>query len=91
MKGSLIILFFFCSGVLLARLGLIPTYLLEHDCTVYALWLLMLLVGIDEALKFLLIAKAALVPLAAIARRSSSSRWMQWAWIARGPRSPKWA
>ena len=37
MKGSLIILFFFCSGVLLARLRLIPTYLLEHDFTVYAL------------------------------------------------------
>ena len=47
MKGSLIILFFFCSGVVLARLGLIPAYLLEHDCTVYALWLLMLLVGIS--------------------------------------------
>ena len=47
MKGSLIILFFFCSGVLLARLGLIPTYLIEHDFTVYALWLLMLLVGIS--------------------------------------------
>lgn len=47
MKGSLIILFFFCSGVLLARLRLIPTYLLEHDFTVYALWLLMLLVGIS--------------------------------------------
>ena len=47
MKGSLIILFFFCSGVLLARMGLIPTYLTEHDCTVYALWLLMLLVGIS--------------------------------------------
>ena len=47
MKGSLIILFFFCSGVVLARLGLVPTYLLEHDCTVYALWLLMLLVGIS--------------------------------------------
>ena len=47
MKGSLIILFFFCSGEGLARLGLIPTYLMEHDCTVYALWLLMLLVGIS--------------------------------------------
>ena len=47
MKGSLIILLFFCSGVVLARLGLIPAYLLEHDCTVYALWLLMLLVGIS--------------------------------------------
>ena len=29
------------------RLGLIPTYLIEHDFTVYALWLLMLLVGIS--------------------------------------------
>ena len=47
MKGSLIILFFFCSGVLLARVGLIPTYLVEHDFTIYALWLLMLLVGIS--------------------------------------------
>ena len=47
MKGSLIILFFFCTGVLLARMGLMPTCLLEHDCTVYALWLLMLLVGIS--------------------------------------------
>ena len=47
MKGSLIILFFFCSGVLLARVGLIPAYLVEHDFTVYALWLLMLLVGIS--------------------------------------------
>ena len=47
MTGSLIIRFFFCSGVLLARLRLIPTYLLEHDFTVYALWLLMLLVGIS--------------------------------------------
>ncbi|HZF60641.1 MAG TPA: lysine exporter LysO family protein [Desulfovibrio sp.] len=47
MKGSLIILFFFCSGALLARVGLIPTYLVEHDFTVYALWLLMLLVGIS--------------------------------------------
>ena len=47
MKGSLIILFFFCSGVLLARLRLIPAYLQEHDFTVYALWLLMLLVGIS--------------------------------------------
>ena len=32
---------------MLARLGLIPTYLIEHDFTVYALWLLMLLVGIS--------------------------------------------
>ena len=47
MKGSLIILFFFCSGVVLSRLELIPAYLLEHDCTVYALWLLMMLVGIS--------------------------------------------
>ena len=47
MKGSLIILFFFCSGALLARVGLIPAYLVEHDFTVYALWLLMMLVGLS--------------------------------------------
>ena len=34
---------------------------------------------------------AAALPLAAIVRRSASLRWMQWAWIARGPSSPKWA
>lgn len=47
MKGSLTILFFFCAGLTLARLGLMPEYLLHHDLTLYALWLLMFLVGLS--------------------------------------------
>ena len=47
MNGSLLILFFFGAGVLLARLGLVPDYFIEHDMTLYVLWLLMLLVGIS--------------------------------------------
>jgi len=47
MKGSLTILFFFCAGLALARLGLMPDYLLHHDLTLYALWLLMFLVGLS--------------------------------------------
>ena len=47
MKGSLIILFFFCSGLALARLELVPDYLLHHDLTLYTLWILMLLVGLS--------------------------------------------
>ena len=47
MKGSLVILFFFGAGVLLARVGLIPDYFIEHDMTLYMLWLLMILVGIS--------------------------------------------
>ena len=47
MKGSLVILFFFGAGVLLARVGLIPDYFIEYDMTLYMLWLLMILVGIS--------------------------------------------
>lgn len=47
MSGSLVILFFFGAGVLLARVGLIPDYFIEHDMTLYMLWLLMILVGIS--------------------------------------------
>ena len=47
MKGSLVILFFFGAGVLLARVGFIPDYFIEHDMTLYMLWLLMILVGIS--------------------------------------------
>ena len=47
MKGSLVILFFFGAGVLLARMGFIPDYFIEHDMTLYMLWLLMILVGIS--------------------------------------------
>ncbi|CAK7013456.1 MAG: Lysine exporter LysO [Desulfovibrio sp.] len=47
MNGSLMILFFFGAGVLLARLGVVPDYFIEHDMTLYVLWALMLLVGIS--------------------------------------------
>lgn len=47
MSGSLVILFFFGAGVLLARVGFIPDYFIEHDMTLYMLWLLMILVGIS--------------------------------------------
>ena len=47
MKGSLVILFFFGAGVLLARMGFIPDYFIEHDMKLYMLWLLMILVGIS--------------------------------------------
>lgn len=47
MKGSLVIIAFFLAGVAAAQLGLIPEYLLEHDMTLYELYLLMLLVGLS--------------------------------------------
>lgn len=47
MSGSLLILALFGAGVGLARLGLIPRYFMEHDVTLYVLWLLMLLVGLS--------------------------------------------
>ena len=37
----------FVLGVLLARLGWIPDYFLEHDGTLYVLYALMFLVGIS--------------------------------------------
>ena len=47
MSGSLLILAFFGAGLGLARLGLIPRYFVEHDATLYLLWLLMGLVGLS--------------------------------------------
>ena len=47
MQGSMYIVAFFATGVLLARLGLAPSWLLEHDLTLYVLWLLMFLVGLS--------------------------------------------
>lgn len=47
MSGSLLILVFFGAGLGLARLGLIPRYFVEHDATLYVLWLLMGLVGLS--------------------------------------------
>lgn len=47
MSGSLLILAFFGAGMGLAWLGLIPRYFVEHDATLYVLWLLMFLVGLS--------------------------------------------
>ena len=47
MSGSLMILGCFVLGVLLAWLGWIPDYFLEHDGTLYVLYVLMFLVGIS--------------------------------------------
>ena len=47
MSGSLLILAFFGAGLGLARLGLIPRDFVEHDATLYVLWLLMGLVGLS--------------------------------------------
>lgn len=46
MKGSLIILFFFILGLLAGIYNLLPVFLLENDYSLYALYLLMFLVGI---------------------------------------------
>ncbi|MDD4702116.1 MAG: lysine exporter LysO family protein [Desulfovibrio sp.] len=47
MKGSFVILGFFVAGLILARAGFVPDYFIEHDMTLYVLWLLMILVGIS--------------------------------------------
>lgn len=47
MRGSLLILLFFVSGIILAFLNLLPEELLQNDPTLYALWLLMALVGLS--------------------------------------------
>lgn len=47
MSASLPILGCFVLGLLLARFGLVPAPLLEHDPTLPALWLLMALVGLS--------------------------------------------
>ncbi|MGZ2369934.1 lysine exporter LysO family protein [Ancylomarina sp. YFZ004] len=46
MKGSLIILSFFVLGLILGLTRFLPTSLLEGDFSIYALYLLMFLVGI---------------------------------------------
>lgn len=46
MKGSLIILSFFVLGLILGLTRFLPTTLLESDFSIYALYLLMFLVGI---------------------------------------------
>lgn len=46
MKGSLIILGFFVGGLLLGMYKLLPDHFLENDYSLYALYVLMFLVGI---------------------------------------------
>ncbi|MCK5029547.1 MAG: lysine exporter LysO family protein [Bacteroidales bacterium] len=46
MKGSLIILFFFVIGLFTGIYNLLPEYFLQNDYSLYALYLLMFLVGI---------------------------------------------
>lgn len=47
MSASLPILGCFVLGLLVARFGLVPEFLLEHDPTLPALWLLMAMVGLS--------------------------------------------
>ncbi|MBK5720727.1 lysine exporter LysO family protein [Dysgonomonas sp. Marseille-P4677] len=47
MKGSLIILAFFIAGAVSAYVGILPDIVLENDFSVYILYGLMLLVGIN--------------------------------------------
>ena len=73
MKGSIIIVSFFVAGVLLGRLVDVPALLAAEEPTLYALYVLMFLVGISigsdkkalEALKHQNF-KIILVPLATI-------------------------
>lgn len=46
MKGSIIILFFFVIGLFTGIYDLLPEYFLQNDYSLYALYLLMFLVGI---------------------------------------------
>lgn len=45
MGGSLLIIFFFCLGLLLSLFGVLPEIILESDLSLPALWLLMFIVG----------------------------------------------
>lgn len=47
MKGSIIIVSFFLLGALLGWAGWLPAFLLENDHTMYALYILMFLVGVS--------------------------------------------
>lgn len=73
MKGSLTIVLFFLTGLLLGYGGWLPEWLSENDYTLYALYLLMFLVGVgigcDGKVKAILRSirwRTLLVPLATI-------------------------
>ncbi len=46
MKNSLIIISFFILGIILGHYRLLPAFVLEHDLSLYALYLLLFLVGL---------------------------------------------
>ena len=46
MKNSLIIISFFILGIILGHYQLLPAFVLKHDLSVYALYLLLFLVGL---------------------------------------------
>ena len=50
MKGSIIIVSFFIAGVLLGRFSFLPENMVRSDYSVFALYLLMFLVGISIGL-----------------------------------------
>lgn len=73
MKSSLIIVGFFCLGILVGYLNFTPKFLIEHDLSMYALYALILLVGIvvgadAKSWKLLLHAKlrVVLVPIGTV-------------------------
>lgn len=47
MGDTLLIIIFFSAGILLSMLDLVPRFILDHDPTLLALWLLMGLVGLS--------------------------------------------
>ena len=47
MKGSLILVSFFVAGTLIGALGNLPNLLLENNFTIYALYALVIFVGIS--------------------------------------------
>ena len=93
MRSSLIIISFFVAGLLLAYWGVLPEGLADGDLSMYALYLLMFLVGISigsdmKALRALKEQhwKILLVPLATILGTlglpPSSARWAAVRWSA---------
>ena len=73
MKGSLILVSFFVAGTLIGALGNLPNLLLENNFTIYALYALVIFVGIsigaDKQIKQIiktLRPKLLLIPLATI-------------------------
>ena len=99
MKGSLTILAFFVAGCLAGWSGILPDVIMENDISIYALYLLALLVGIsigsDRKLKEILKSitpKLLLVPVATMIGTLSFSalaglvisKWSVWETMAVG-------